>query len=286
MICELSLVLLLALAPFRALAHTPEEEAGEIRESRLAEIRDRTSVFQLPIQELGDGGSASPAPGNLCKYASWIAWPPPPMEVALTFDDGPGEATAGILDTLAKFHATATFFQIGLNAQAHPELVALVTSSEGMNIGNHSWTHPDFHKLSPEDQATELHKNAALLGAVEHPKFFRYPYGNSTCETNALAHSLGYQIVGWHVDSCDWAFNKTGAVDDKDAALCEVQEANRANFLGHVVERLKSRRGGILLMHEIQPNTIKQLNRLLERLVYEGFTFTTLSNPALRSAMK
>jgi peptidoglycan/xylan/chitin deacetylase (PgdA/CDA1 family) len=132
----------------------------------------------------------------------------------------------------------------------------------------------------------ELNKNAELLGPVEHPKFFRYPYGNSTCETNALAHSLGYQLVGWHVDSCDWAFNKTGAVDDKDAALCQVQAANRENFLGHVVERLKMRHGGILLMHEIQPNTIKQLDELLAALVHEGFTFTTLTDPALSRSLK
>jgi peptidoglycan/xylan/chitin deacetylase (PgdA/CDA1 family) len=294
------LAALLALIPAHAFAHSPEEEANEIREARLAEIRDRLSVFKLPFSALGEGTAVTPPPGTppvtppvtptppvpVCKYVSNIASPPPAMKVALTFDDGPGAATPAILETLAKYQAPATFFQIGINALANPPLVERVYNTYNMIIGNHSWDHPDFHTLTPEAQADQVNRNISLLGGFQTPKFFRYPYGNSTCETNELVHSLGYKIVGWHVDSCDWAYNKTGIVSDKDAAICEVQTANRANFRGHVVERLLARKGGILLMHEIQPNTIKQLDQLLEELVHEGFTFTTLTDPGFRSALK
>src|SRR4051812_49861717 len=45
--------------------------------------------------------------------------------VALTFDDGPDPAyTPDVLDLLDRHRATATFFVVGVNALAHPDLVA------------------------------------------------------------------------------------------------------------------------------------------------------------------
>jgi hypothetical protein len=124
---------LFAIHPLSARAHSPEEEANEIREARLAEIRDRASVFALPIRVQGEAGltdpTPAPSPVSLCPYVSWIAVPPPEMKVALTFDDGPAEATPYVLETLARYHAFATFFQIGLNAAITRGRTQIFTSS-------------------------------------------------------------------------------------------------------------------------------------------------------------
>src|SRR5690348_474376 len=72
--------------------------------------------------------------------------------VALTFDDGPTPGnTATLLDTLRAAGARATFFNVGENVRAHPDL-ARAQLAAGMWIGNHSLSHPHMLTLSPADQ--------------------------------------------------------------------------------------------------------------------------------------
>ncbi len=68
--------------------------------------------------------------------------------IAQTFDDGPSEKlTPELLDILAAHHIHATFFVIGENVVQHPEILERAVR-EGHEIGNHSWTHPAFGKMS------------------------------------------------------------------------------------------------------------------------------------------
>ena len=59
--------------------------------------------------------------------------------VALTFDDGPSEWTAPILDLLAEHRAHATFFLIGSLIGGRPEIVERM-QAEGHEIANHTWS--------------------------------------------------------------------------------------------------------------------------------------------------
>ena len=63
-------------------------------------------------------------------------------------------------------------------------------------------------------------------------------------------------------------------------------KANREHFVDHVVDALKARRGGILLMHEIHPHTLAQLETLIQRLQAEGFHFVALDDPALAASLR
>src|SRR5258705_1858658 len=61
--------------------------------------------------------------------------------IAITFDDGPTEPyTSHILDVLRTCGARATFFVLGTRADTAPNVVRRA-SSEGHEIGNHSWDH-------------------------------------------------------------------------------------------------------------------------------------------------
>jgi len=115
---------------------------------------------------------------------------------------------------------------------------------------------------------------------------FRYPYGNSSCETNQPLHSRGYRIVGWHVDSCDRAFDKAGSVDAKEALSCGVLAQNRSNYVDHVVSTVRAHNGGIVLMHEIHPNTIKKLEEIIVRLKQEGFIFGSIEDPDISPSLR
>lgn len=266
--------------------HTPEEEAELISNARQEEINFR-KLWQGKNTTRMDLSSLAAAASVSCRYVSGISTPPPKMRVALTFDDGPDPSgTPYVLEVLAKYRIQATFFMTGAHASAYPDLVKRVIDAGHLVVGNHSWNHPDFHTLDASQQNKQVVATRDVLKQYQEQKFFRYPFGNSTCYGNDLVHSLGYKIVGWHVDSCDWGFNATGQVSAKNAQICEVRADNMDNFVGHVVQQVQAHRGGIVLMHDIQPNTIRQLDRIVEELSREGFSFGMLDEAGFQPSLR
>src|SRR5947199_8453993 len=76
--------------------------------------------------------------------------------IAMTFDDGPSATlTPKLLDLLAGRHIKVTSIVIGENVAEHPEIVARA-AREGHEIGNHSWSHPNFAKMSAESVDQQL----------------------------------------------------------------------------------------------------------------------------------
>ena len=58
---------------------------------------------------------------------AWFRLPSEEKVLYLTFDDGPTQGvTSTVLDILQAWNAKATFFVIGKNALAHPELLARI----------------------------------------------------------------------------------------------------------------------------------------------------------------
>jgi peptidoglycan-N-acetylglucosamine deacetylase len=227
-----------------------------------------------------------------CRFESEIFTPAPAKLLALSFDDGPEPGqTEHIVAVLQRHQVPATFFVIGDKAKRHPELLALVRALPGVRVGNHSWSHANFHHLPAAAQLLEIERNDALLtealAAQPAPiKLFRYPFGNSSCEANARVHALGYRIVGWHVDSCDWAFDDDGAVDAQEALGCGVLAPFHRDFIGHVLSATRAHHGGILLLHENRPNTVWQLDTLITRLKAEGYAFTTPDDAAFLPSLR
>ncbi len=263
-----------AVSLVQADPHSPSEESKVIRKHRMKKLEEHLNIDAEVLH-------------HQCRYESEISDAPPEKKLVLSFDDGPEPGqTEYILSVLKKHHIPATFFMIGEKVQAHPELLALVQESELALIGNHSWTHPNFHDVPVTEQKSEVDKTAALLEKTVSEQYFRYPYGNSSCETNELLKSRGYKIVGWHVDTCDWAFDHKGSVDIKEALSCGVLAQNRENFFEHVLSSVRAHNGGIILMHEIHPNTLKQLDALVTRLLADGYTFEKLSDPAFAKSLR
>ena len=241
-------------------------DAVETRKHRMNKLKERITTDEETLKAT-------------CRYESEISLVPPAKEVALTFDDGPEPVqTEFILAILKKHKIPATFFMIGDKVQAHPELVKLVQESDYTLIANHSWSHPNFHEITAEEQAVEIQKSNAISAPFNTHKLFRYPYGNSSCESNQLLKSMEQKIVGWHVDSCDWAFDHKGSVDLKEALSCGVLAQNRKNYLEHVVSSVHAHNGGIVLMHEIHPNTLKNLDEIITRLLAEGYVFKSIAD--------
>ncbi|MQA41917.1 polysaccharide deacetylase family protein [Rugamonas aquatica] len=251
----------------------PLDEAAAIRHHHFKRLNERLAVEPEVLE-------------GRCRYESDIATPPPLNRVALTFDDGPtAPGTENILAVLKKYHIHATFFMIGEKAQQYPELVAKVRAAGHDVVANHSWSHPNFHDIDLARQTSEVLRTDSLAGQ-DGPKLFRYPYGNSTCETNQLVREHGYKIVGWHIDSCDWAYDRTGAIDAREAITCGVPRQFQGDYVGHVLAAARARRGGIILMHEIHPNTLKSLDAIVAGLLAGGFEFGMVTDADFQPSLR
>ncbi|MGI8957071.1 MAG: polysaccharide deacetylase family protein [Chthoniobacterales bacterium] len=180
--------------------------------------------------------------------------------IAMTFDDGPSEKlTPELLDLLAKHHIHATFFVIGQNVVEHPEILQRAVR-EGHEIGNHSWTHPVFGKMSDQRVRAELQKtDDAIRAAIgKRPVLMRPPYGSITARQKKWIHTeFGYCTILWDVDPLDWKRPGPSVVTSR------------------IVR--ETRPGSIILSHDIHPGTIKAMPETFGQLEAKGFKFVTVS---------
>src|SRR5436853_3653960 len=180
--------------------------------------------------------------------------------IAITFDDGPSATlTPKLLDLLAAHHIKATFFVIGENVADHPDIVARA-AREGHEIGNHSWSHPNFAKMSAESVRSQLQRtDDAIKNATgNRPTLMRPPYGSVTEREKRWIHDeFGYRIILWDVDPYDW--KRPGPAVVRNRILKETQP------------------GSIVLSHDIHPGTIEAMPSTFDALEAKGFKFVTVS---------
>ena len=75
--------------------------------------------------------------------------------LAITFDDGPGPYTAGLLDELAARGVKATFFVSGYRAANYPETLKRIVD-EGHQLANHTYNHANLNTLSAAKVRKEI----------------------------------------------------------------------------------------------------------------------------------
>lgn len=189
--------------------------------------------------------------------------------VALTFDAAydPSPLPA-ILSALDKAGAKGTFFLTGEFLRDFPRSVAQIVAA-GFPIGNHSYTHPDFTKLTDAQMRSQLSKTASAIvkaGAEDPKPLFRPPYGARNKHVLAVLRSAGYVSVYWTIDTLDWETTRTPA---------QIEHA--------VLSKLKP--GAIVLMHVGSKQTASILPTLLEEIKAQGYSFVTLRE-ALPSPVK
>lgn len=126
-------------------------------------------------------------------------------EVALTFDDGPGEATRAILALLAAHDARATFFMDGRQVDRDPALARAVVAA-GHEVGSHAMNHWDHDKATPEQAVDDMVRGAETIERVLgfEPRLYRAPYGCFVPVTVAEAGRREWVCVHWSIDGQDW----------------------------------------------------------------------------------
>jgi peptidoglycan/xylan/chitin deacetylase (PgdA/CDA1 family) len=119
--------------------------------------------------------------------------------VFLTFDDGPTPGiTEWMLTTLDKYDAKATFFCLGKNVEAYPDLYQRIIDA-GHRVGNHSYSHQKGWSM-PTDRYVE---DVDFAADFIQSDLFRPPYARITpAQTRALAQR--YRLIMWDIISRDY----------------------------------------------------------------------------------
>jgi peptidoglycan/xylan/chitin deacetylase (PgdA/CDA1 family) len=133
--------------------------------------------------------------------------------VALTFDDGPAPATPQVLDVLKRARVRATFFVVGQNAAANPEMLRRIIA-DGHALGDHSWSHHiprssvgwNRGKLTREIKHT---RRVIIEATGLQPCVFRPP-GGVVKGTQSVVRKAGLSMILWSVDTRDWAGSSHG----------------------------------------------------------------------------
>ncbi|MFC6256243.1 bifunctional polysaccharide deacetylase/glycosyltransferase family 2 protein [Kocuria oceani] len=185
----------------------------------------------------------------------------PDKQLMLTFDDGPDATfTPEILDVLSAEGVPATFFNIGTNVVAQPELFRRMLR-EGHMVGNHTMTHTtvwDDDLRSREELIGTDRAMRSIDGYATH--LFRLPTGDPDNKPLPIleAQQLGYLHVDFDYDTLDWA-----AVPGEPVELPELDG-----------------KGHIVLMHDgggDRTATVAALKQLIAQAKAEGYTFSTLA---------
>jgi len=198
-------------------------------------------------------------------------------QVALTFDDGPDpQYTPQVLDALAKAGVHATFFIIGANGEAHPDLLRRIVA-EGHELGNHTFTHPNVSLISPAQLVLELSATQRLLASAvgRQSRLFRAPYAEDSEPESIdqvrpieLASAQGYLAVGMQIDPGDW---QRPGVDE---------------IVRRTIEQANQGEGNVVLLHDCggdRSQTVQAIPRLIEALRARGYQFVTVADLLGRS---
>lgn len=127
--------------------------------------------------------------------------------ICLTFDDGPHpRGTPAVLDILAEFGVSATFFLIAEQAERYPALARRL-AADGHGIALHGYRHRLLLARSPAAAVSDIrrgqHSVHRLTGVV--PRWYRPPYGTASWPALLAAHRLGMSPVWWTREGRDWS---------------------------------------------------------------------------------
>lgn len=178
--------------------------------------------------------------------------------IALTFDDGPGEYTEELINCLVENNAKATFFMLGQNVEAYPE-IAKKLSDAGMELGNHSYSHPDLVTIGAEAAAQQVsNTDAALKAATGFEATVMRPPGGSF--NDSVKAAINHPLIIWSIDTRDWA------TKSEDQTYQVVMD--------------NAQDGSVVLMHDIHEWSVKAAIRMIPDLIAKGFKLVTVSELA------
>jgi peptidoglycan/xylan/chitin deacetylase (PgdA/CDA1 family) len=187
--------------------------------------------------------------------------------IALTFDacqtaSRPTGYDETVIKILTSTDTPATLFLGGLWMQSHPTQTQELAANPLFELGNHSWSHPDFAAISPEEMSAEILGTQNVMDRLtgRQPTLFRFPYDTYTDEALTVVGQHGLHAIQGDV--------VTGDADPHVSARAIV----------HVVTT-QAQNGSIVIMHMNRRgwHTAEALPAIIQRLRDKGYTLVTIS---------
>lgn len=200
--------------------------------------------------------------------------------IYLTFDDGPGQFTAELLDILASYNVKATFF-VTNQFPGYQSLIAR-EHGEGHAVGVHTLTHQFSIYTSIESYMADFHAMHDIIGqqAGIDTKIFRFPGGTNNTRSKDFSIGImtalnekmaadGYVEFDWNVDCGDTSRN-----------------ANSSTVADNVIKAIAKHDASVVLMHDIKRHTVDAIPAIIEYGLSHGYTFETLNTGSPRVQFK
>lgn len=183
------------------------------------------------------------------------------LKVYLTFDDGPSDNTAAILDTLAKYNVKATFFVVGKTDDQSKEMYQRIVN-EGHTLGMHSYSHKYSVVYDSLDAfETDFNQLQSYLYDItgQECRLYRFPGGSSNQVSNTdmsefirFLNEEGVTYFDWNVSSGD-ATSQAYTADE---------------LLNNVLTDVPKYKTSVVLMHDsnTKSTTVEALGPMIEAL--------------------
>lgn len=187
--------------------------------------------------------------------------------VALTFDDGPNPvSTPIILDTLEKYNARATFFDLG-SLMGNNSKIVKREEKIGCEVASHTYSHKNLNTLSENEVLEEQEKTDEQMQKIlgHTSKLIRPPYGNANFLVKSYLNN--YALIGWDIDTLDW-------------------ESKNAESVIKEVRKYSNYDGKIVLMHSIYKSTAEAVKTIVPELIKKGYQLVTISEMAEAKGIK
>lgn len=175
--------------------------------------------------------------------------------IAFTFDDGPSYNTIKIVNTLVKYDSKATFFLVGNKIEKYAKTMDVLVKN-GMDIGNHTYSHKELTKLSDKEILKEIDlTNEVIYNKTGiKPMFLRPSYGAMNKRIKKLSTM---PIIIWNIDTLDWKYHNSNKIKDK--------------ILKYVSD------GDIILMHDTYVATLNAIEMVIPELKKQGYKIVSVS---------
>ena len=175
--------------------------------------------------------------------------------VAFTFDDGPSYNTIKIVNTLVKYDSKATFFLVGNQIEKYAKTMDVLVKN-GMDIGNHTYSHKELTKLRDKEILKEIDlTNEVIYNKTGiKPMFLRPSYGAMNKRIKKLSTM---PIIVWNIDTLDWKYHNSNKIKDK--------------ILKYVSD------GDIILMHDTYVATLNAVEMVIPELKKQGYKIVSVN---------
>ena len=186
--------------------------------------------------------------------------------VALTFDDGPNPPyTLELLNLLDREKVKATFFLIGQNVEAYPD-VAHEIVRRGYTIGSHTYSHSDLLKLNDQQVSWEMDQSARIIEQATgiKPYLLRPPHGFRDAVILSKAKERNLKVIQWSIMAEDWKKPGIDVIADR------------------IINKVTN--GSIVLLHDgdgvihggDRSQTVAATDIIIHRLREQGYRFVTV----------